>query len=742
MRPAIGARRDVARPVRAALATAALALAAVLLAALWPRVALAQDLEPVKVTAALGATTVQPGETAEVRFHLDVPAGQHVYPPDSTAGYGLSAKLEGDARGLTPEAPRPSAKPKIVNVPGIGKVPELDGSFDVVWTLKVAADAVPGKREIKATLTLQACDETSCALPASSSFPLVLDVLPPVSVGPPLDLPPAPPAHAGFGLEPATVAPGELVKVVVTFFVKPGFHIYAPGTEAGEEVKVEVAPPAGYALEGGLEAPPPTRTMDEPGLGKALIWEGNVKVSRSVRVPRDAAAGKASIGVKLRWSVCDENGCQTGKDSRNLELVVSGTPSSSSPAPTSPTPTPGASVSPAPQDRATADAPGFGALIATSVLAGIAMLFLPCTYPMIPVTISIFSKGQKLSPAETWGRAAIYAGGIVLSFTVVGGVVQAVFAAEGQNFVRQVATNGWLNLVIGALFVYFALSFFGYYEVSLPQFLNTFVNKGLRSARGKPGAGGGVPTIALFLMGSFFVLTSYTCGAPIVLGVLTVGAAVPGKLTVIAATAIFGATIALPFFFLALVPSAIQSLPKGGSWFYTFKVVLGTVELAASLKFFSNADLYWHQGAASLLTRPVFLAVWVGLAGFSALYCAGVLRFKHEEGPKANEQGELPPKLTWGEAVRGVPLLLGAAWLAAGLNGPLPAPDGKGFLPRALASGASALDAFLPPVPVEDKPGAPGHASFHVPARPSFDEALALARKAGKPLFLEFTGHT
>jgi thiol:disulfide interchange protein DsbD len=362
------------------------------------------------------------------------------------------------------------------------------------------------------------------------------------------------------------------------------------------------------------------------------------------------------------------------------------------------------------------------------VLAGIAMLFLPCTYPMIPITISLFSKGKKLPRAQSLARALTFGAGIVISFTLVGGVIQAVLGAQGQAFVRSVATNGPLNVAIGLLFVYFALSFFGYYEVQVPEFLSNLANKGLNKARKSgdgPQSGGGTPAIALFAMGFFFCITSYTCGAPIVLAVITVGASVPGKVTVIAATAIFGATIAIPFVALALVPGALKSLPKGGNWFHAFKVVLGTVELAAALKFFSNADLYFKLG---FLTRPVFLALWIVACAFIVGYVAGIIRMGHDEAPETPEGAEGPPKFSKKGLLASIPFLLATLYLCNGLN--------------SSAKLEANLDAFLPPDPypvadAKEQTAAPGQ----LPHFKSYDSALAAAQKSGRVLFLEFTGH-
>jgi thiol:disulfide interchange protein DsbD len=352
---------------------------------------------------------------------------------------------------------------------------------------------------------------------------------------------------------------------------------------------------------------------------------------------------------------------------------------------------------------------------------------------MIPITISIFSKGKKLSRGESLVRAGVYAAGIIISFTVMGGVIQAAFGSAGQGIVKTIALNGPLNLGIAALFIYFALSFFGYYEVELPEFLRAFVEKSVGRAKSSVPGEAGVPLPALFLMGFFFVLTSYTCGAPLVLGVLTAGLATPGKGSVLLATGVFGATTAAPFFTLALVPGLLKSLPRSGSWFKTFKVVLGTIELAAALKFLSNADLYWRT---SVLTRNVFLALWVAAGVFMTLYVAHVLKLSHDE-----EAIEPEPKFQPKAWLRAVPFVLATCYVGDALNGARLPSDGTGLAHLRFEVGA-AFEGFLPPDPypgTEKKIAAaePGR----LPQYANYAKALAAARASKKKLFLEFTGH-
>jgi thiol:disulfide interchange protein DsbD len=671
-------------------------LSAVAVVALLLNAPAARAEEPVKVDAKLAAPTAEPGDTVEVRFHLVVPLGEHVFPPGpaTDAGIPVEATLDPLPSGITVGPLEPIDAPREIEVPSVGKVKVLEGTFDLRWKLLVAKDAQPGLRAISGTFSYQACNAKMCFRPKQVPFALTLDVstgLSPVPVGTPIELP-AEPAHATLAFSPEKAEAGGLATIALDIFTAPGFHVYAPDSKAGTPTTLELQLPAGFALDGALTGPPGKDEVEPTG-DHGLIYEGHAHLTQRVRVPA-GATGNVTIPAEARWQACDDKACHMGKEKAELVLtiVTAGTaPVSTATAPT---------VADSQEETS-----GKRGLVLTAILAGLLNLLMPCTLPMIPITISIFSKGKKLTKARTAFRAATYAAGIVISFALVGGVVQAVFHAEGQGLVRTAATNGPLNLAIAALFVYLGLSFFGLYDVELPYFLRRLVQKGVDKARAAKAEGEtGVPLPALFLMGFFFVVTSYTCGAPIILGLLT--ASTPSGDVILAMT-VFGATMAVPFFVLALVPALLQSLPKGGNWFKTFKVVLGTLEIAAALKFLSNADLYWSTG---ILTRPVFLAIWVVAGAFATAYTAHLIRLGGDDAPAEGESRFKPRSL-----LAAAPLLAATLYLLWGL-----APGHRL---------TTQLEAFLPPE------------AAHIPPYESLDQALAAAQKSQKRLFLEFTGH-
>ncbi|HKX46616.1 MAG TPA: cytochrome c biogenesis protein CcdA, partial [Planctomycetota bacterium] len=256
---------------------------------------------------------------------------------------------------------------------------------------------------------------------------------------------------------------------------------------------------------------------------------------------------------------------------------------------------------------------GLGAFLLLAIFWGLFTLLMPCTYPMIPITISFFTKQAEARQAGTWTLSLAYGAGIVGIFVAIGVVVGPVIIAF--------ATHPVTNLVIGALFLFFAFVLFGALTLQPPRFLMDVA--GSASRRG--GYAG------VFLMGATLVVTSFTCTAPFVGGLLTVGASGEGASLgrIALGMAVFGATVALPFVGLSMVPARVKQMPKSGEWMNTLKVTLGFVELAAALKFFSNTDLVWGWGA---LSRELFLVLWAGIFLAAALYLFGFVRLKGASG--------------------------------------------------------------------------------------------------------------
>jgi DsbC/DsbD-like thiol-disulfide interchange protein/cytochrome c biogenesis protein CcdA len=332
--------------------------------------------------------------------------------------------------------------------------------------------------------------------------------------------------------------------------------------------------------------------------------------------------------------------------------------------------------------------------IGQAILWGLITLLMPCTYPMIPITISFFTKQADKRGGNVLSLALAYGAGIVLIFVVIG-------LAFGSVIIP-FATHWITNLVIGVVFVYFSLTLFGLVDLQPPRFLMNMA--------GRASTHGGL--LGVFLMGAALVITSFTCTAPFV-GTLLGSAAGRSIGEVALGMALFGLTMALPFVFLALVPGRIKKMPRSGEWMNTLKFSLGFVELAAALKFLSNADVVrdWQ-----ILSREVFLIAWGVLAVLLALYLFGATR------------------------LFGRPATLGAKRVAFGVLSLAFALYCFWGLPRTMDQ---TMTAIIPPY----SGGRISPALYTVDASwpivvDDFDRAAELAREERKLLLVNFTGHT
>lgn len=338
-------------------------------------------------------------------------------------------------------------------------------------------------------------------------------------------------------------------------------------------------------------------------------------------------------------------------------------------------------------------ASGLGAYLWLAVLGGLTALLTPCVFPMVPITVSFFTKRKQATRGRAVLDAGVYSLGIVLTFTLLGVLCALLLGATELN---RFAANPWVNLAIGGLFVLLALNLFGFYEIRLPAALLDRLNR-------KAGESEGLGSVVL--MALVFSITSFTCTGPFIGGVLA--AAATGEwIRPVLGAATFSAVLAVPFFVLALFPSWLKRLPKAGGWLNSVKVVMGFLEVAAALKFASNADLVKQWG---LLKRETFLVLWILCAVAIALYLLGLFRFPHDG--KLERRGALRYALV-------ASFLALAVWLGTGLAG------------RKLGE----LDAFIPPANYAGH-GAEG---WH----PDFDSVLAEAKASGKPIFLDITGIT
>lgn len=338
-------------------------------------------------------------------------------------------------------------------------------------------------------------------------------------------------------------------------------------------------------------------------------------------------------------------------------------------------------------------------------IGGLLALLTPCVFPMIPLTVSFFTKG---TDNKTKGKrdAMLYGFFIFVIFVALSLPFHIIDGVSGNIF-NEISTNIWLNLFFFAVFLFFALSFFGYYEITLPSWI---ANKSSKAEQ----AGG---LVGIFFMALTLVIVSFSCTGPILgslLGSVVTGAS-DVALLLTYALAGFGLAWAVIFGLLALFPQALQALPKSGAWMNTIKVVLGFIELALALKFLSKADLV---SKTFLLKRELFIGIWILITIGLTLYLFGKIRFPHDN---KNEKISTPRKIF---GIAGIGLLI---YLIQGL---FPSERPKLKL----------LSGILPPINVSylhnEKDGFLGIHPIH-----DYFEAIETAQKENKPVLIDFTGY-
>jgi len=508
----------------------------------------------------------------------------------------------------------------------------------------------------------------------------------------------------------------DLYRVVFEASIPARYHMYdmGPYGEYGPQATtIRFAPGAGVELAGEVELlSEPRRYHDEIFDMEIGTLEGTALFAQEVRL----TAPQGSVDVTLEWMLCDERSC-TPPDDLALTLRI----------PEDDAPAAAIAAAEAAPTKDAAGGQGLWALIIEAVLWGFAALLTPCVFPMAPMTVSYFLKGEG-GPAMGRLRAALYGLFIVLLYTAPIAAIILVTRMVGGNAVTAdifnwLATHWLPNVLFFAVFMIFAASFFGAFEITLPSWM---VNKADSKADTK-GLGG------IFFLALTLVLVSFSCTGPIVGSVLiksTSGEFWTPIITMLA----FSTAFALPFTLFALFPSVLKRLPKSGGWLNSVKVSIGFVEVALGFKFLSVADQTYHWG---LLDREICLAIWIVVFSLLGLYLLGKIRFAHDSDLPYIGVGRLTLAIAvFSFVVYMIPGMWGAP--LKGLSGYLPPLTTQDFVPnRDVAAGASVA---------ADSASGRKHSDFlRLPHGLDgfFDlqEAEAYAAEVGKPLFIDFTGH-
>jgi len=440
------------------------------------------------------------------------------------------------------------------------------------------------------------------------------------------------------GATKAVVAPGGTGYFEVKATVESGWHLYSPTTPPGGPIITKILVSVNPLLKDShIFRPQPVRKLDPNFQVDTETYTGDAVFLAEV-IAADTATGQTNVELAVRYQACSEVKCLPPvKKTVSADLTfVPGTPASTFkvpggyllvPAAESDASSPTSAGTKATRANTAPAAPVTGAesaqqdllpFLLTAFGFGLASLFTPCVFPMIPITVSFFlNQGGDGSAKRGWLQALLFCSGIVVLFTSMGFLITAIAGPFG---VVQLGSSPWVNGFIALVFFAFGLSLLGAFELTLPSGLLTKLNS----------ASQGNGSLATLLMGLTFSLTSFACIGPIVGPLLIASVQHKGAQPILGMMA-FAVGLAAPFFLLALFPSYLRKLPRSGGWMVRVKVVLGFIVLAVMLKYLSNVDqvLQTH-----LLTRERFLAGWIVLFALPGLYLLGFLSM---EGIKPEE---------------------------------------------------------------------------------------------------------
>ncbi len=518
-------------------------------------------------------------------------------------------------------------------------------------------------------------------------------------------------------LEPTTAPPGATVRAKLDAKIESGYHIYSLSNPPGSGVPMKVTVnPANPAVSGiRMFQPKPHTKFDQNFQQNVEAFEGDLTLYGAVEVAKDAPAGATELSLLLRFQACTDTECIPKKATVTAPLTVDASaaaPAFSVPAGFNEYPGPGGGTGPGAGSGQVSTAPGvavqgpqqegLAAFLAVAFGFGLAAIFTPCVFPMIPITMSFFLNREGVTRGGAVKQAGLFCLGIIVLFTGMGIAVTAIVGPFG---VVQLGSNPWVNAFIATVFIVFGLSLLGAFEITLPSGLLTKMDQASQQ--------GGI--FGTLLMGLTFSLTSFACVGPFV-GTLLAGSAQRGGIEPALGMMAFATGLASPFFVLAMFPSYLKALPRSGGWLARVKVVLGFVILAAALKYLSSIDqvMQWN-----VLTRERFLAAWVVLFALPGLYLLGFLRM---EGIKSDET------LTVTRTLSGAAFLIFAFSLLPGMFG---APLGE-------------IDSWVPLANERSLAGvAGGGAKGESTAwmKNDLDGAIAKAKAENKQVLVAFTGY-
>jgi len=517
-----------------------------------------------------------------------------------------------------------------------------------------------------------------------------------------------------------TVKAGESFTITLDAVIEGKWHLYSIKNKPSQgpvptsfSISTNLAKISGDVTESEAEI------AYDPNFDTELGWHtGSATFQIPVTLVRPSEVDSAEIAIEARYMVCDDKSCLPPKTKTiafrvaNQGVVAGYTP---------PPETSGKTQTDGSSDGEVVDASqstgesilgeGIFSFLWIALTAGFAALVTPCVFPMIPLTVSYFSKDSNHGKSQkSVGQALLFGLAIVITFTFLGGILSVILGASGAN---QFAANPWVNLFIGLVLILFAVSLLGMFELRLPYQVTNYLNRKSNESSG---------FVGIIFMALTISAVSFSCTAPFVGGVLA--ATTGGEwFYPLVGMAAFATAFSSPFILFAMFPSWLESMPKSGSWMNVVKVTLGFIELAAAVKFISNADLVWSWG---IVSRPFAISLWIVVFLLAGFYILGFYQLSHEEKPKNIGPGRL---------LFSLPFLLFSFYLIPGL----------------LGASLGIWDAWLPPKQATDVSvvasvvrtgGSANNTTNEAEWSEDYDSAITEAENASEPVFIDFTGYT
>ncbi len=523
------------------------------------------------------------------------------------------------------------------------------------------------------------------------------------------------PVSLSLEVSPKTIKAGEKASAKIVAKIDTEWHLYSTTQAAGGPIQTKITfDDAVFTQAGDISGTKPKVALDANFGINTETFEKEAEFNVPFLVSKDAVFGEQNLNMSVRYQVCTDTTClppKTVKISSPINITGGKTAAevnvSNQTLPNAATPEK-VKTEQIISENQNLENVSWWSFIWLAMSFGALSLLTPCVFPMIPITVSYFTKNAAETYLGSLRDAAIYAFGIIFTFTGLGILLAVVFGATGLN---RFAASPYVNILITIIFVSFAFSLLGAYNLGIPSSVLTKLD-GLTRKKGSS------KIITLLLMGLTFSLTSFTCTAPLV-GTVLVSASQGKLIFPIVGMLAFSSVFALPFFILAVAPRLMNSLPKAGEWMNSVKVVMGLLELAAAAKFISNVDLVLGWG---IFTREVVLAIWIGCCILIVLYLLGKFRLSHDSPVNTIGVGRLTFTLIF---------IAVTFYMTAGLFG-MKLGELEAFLPPPTSSSLSMKQSSGEAKPSDDSAWITN----------DYKAALEKSKKENKLIFVDFTGYT